>query len=207
MTDWKARQNGDGGWAYSRGCSWTEPTVFVLLAQSAATPDRGSLVKGMNFLSSLTRQDGGSSPQPGVDESTWVTALVALLPEDAVSGQQRRQAIDWLKDRAGRESGWRYKLQQRLVGNKDEFPEGWPWFPGAAAWVIPTSLGILAFERALRRGGTERDELERAGGGRAKTFLLSHMCADGRLEPRMETRLWGATEIRIRRRPALRCSR
>ena len=178
MTDWKARQNGDGGWAYSHGCSWTEPTVFVLLAQSAVTPDRDCLVKGMNFLSSIARQDGGFSPQPGVTDSTWVTALVALLPEDAVSVRQRRQAIDWLKSRTGRESGWRYRLQQRLDGNQEEYPEGWPWFPGAAAWVIPTSLGILAFERALRRGDAERDELQRRVGA-AKRFLLAHMCADG----------------------------
>jgi hypothetical protein len=178
MTDWKARQNGDGGWAYSRGCSWTEPTVFVLLAQSAVTQDRGSLVKGMNFLSSIARRDGGSSPQPGVEESTWVTALVALLPDDAIQERQRREAIDWLKSRTGRDSGWRYKLQQRLNGIKEEHPDGWPWFPGAAAWVIPTSFGILAFERALRRGGSERDELrERVDS--AQRFLLTHMCADG----------------------------
>jgi hypothetical protein len=178
MTDWKARQNGDGGWAYRRGCSWTEPTVFVLLAQSALTPDRDSLFKGRNFLSSIARRDGGYSPQPGVEESTWVTALVALLPEDAVQERQRRLAIDWLKARTGRESGWRYKLQQRLGGSKEEYPEGWPWFPGAAAWVIPTSLGILAFERALRRGDAEQDELKRRVDG-AKQFLMAHMCSDG----------------------------
>jgi len=178
MTDWKARQNGDGGWAYSRGCSWTEPTVFVLLAQSALTPDRESLLKGRNFLGSIARQDGGYSPLPGVEESTWVTALVALLPEDAVQQRQRRLAIDWLKSRTGRESGWRYQFQQRLGGNKEDYPEGWPWFPGAAAWVIPTSLGILAFERALRRGDAERDELQTRVEA-AKRFLMAHMCADG----------------------------
>ena len=184
MTDWKTRQNGDGGWAYSfprgetRGCSWTEPTAFVLLAQAATTPDRESFLRGKQFLSSIARGDGGCSPQPGVEESTWVTALVALLPEEAVSVQQRRQAIDWLKSRTGRESGWRNKLQQRLGGSKDEFPDGWPWFPGAAAWVIPTSLGILAFERALRRSDASRDELQqRVDDG--KKFLLSRMCADG----------------------------
>jgi len=178
MTDWKTRQNGDGGWAYSRGCSWTEPTVFVLLAQAASTPDRESLLKGIRFLSSIGRRDGGCSPQPGVEESTWVTALVALLPEDAVNGQQRRRAIDWLKSRTGQESGWSYKLRQRLSGNKDEFPEGWPWFPGAAAWVIPTSLGILAFERAIRRQDPETDELQKRV-QEGKRFLLGRMCADG----------------------------
>jgi squalene cyclase len=178
MTNWKAIQNGDGGWAYSRGCSWTEPTVFALLAQSAAAPDRESFQRGVRFLSSIARPDGGWSPQPGVEESTWVTALAVLLPEGAVTEQQRRNAIGWLKTRSGRESGWRYRLQQRLVGNKDDFPEGWPWFPGAAAWVIPTSLGILAFEKALRQNQAAPGELqERIEAGRK--YLLEHMCADG----------------------------
>ena len=178
MTNWKALQNGDGGWAYSRGCSWTEPTVFALLAQSAVAPDHESFQRGVRFLSSIARPDGGWSPQPGVEESTWVTALAVLLPEVAVSEQQRRNAIGWLKSRSGRESGWRYRLQQRLVGNKDDFPEGWPWIPGAAAWVIPTSLGILAFEKALRGPDGASGELqERIEAGRK--FLLEHMCADG----------------------------
>jgi squalene cyclase len=176
MTDWKSIQNGDGGWAYSRGCSWTEPTVFALLAQSAAAPDRESFRKAVGFLNSIARPDGGWSPQPGVEESTWVTALAVLLPEDAVTEQQRRKAIGWLKSRSGRESGWRYRLQQRLVGNKDDFPEGWPWFPGAAAWVIPTSLGILAFEKTLRHDKSA-DLSDRIEAGRK--FLLEHMCADG----------------------------
>jgi squalene cyclase len=177
MTNWKAIQNGDGGWAYSRGCSWTEPTVFALLAQSAIAPDRESFQRGVRFLNSIARPDGGWSPQPGVEESTWVTALAVLLPEGAVTEQQRRNAIGWLKTRSGRESGWRYRLQQRLVGNKDDFPEGWPWFPGAAAWVIPTSLGILAFEKALRRDKSAGELQERIEAG--KKFLLEHMCADG----------------------------
>ncbi len=177
MTDWKTKQNGDGGWAYSRGCSWTEPTVFALLAQSAGTPDRESFQRGVRFLNSIARPDGGWSPQPGVEESTWVTALAVLLPEVATSEQQRRNAIGWLKSRSGRESGWRYRLQQRLVGNKDDFPEGWPWFPGAAAWVIPTSLGILAFQKALRRDQSSSELHERIEAGRK--VLLEHMCADG----------------------------
>src|SRR5580693_1801664 len=188
MTNWRTRQNGDGGWAYRRGVSWTEPTVYVLLAQAAALndaalsgaaiagvraqPDRESFLKGAKFLNSVARRDGGCSPQPGVEESTWVTALVALLPEDSLSERQRRQAIGWLRDQTGAESGWLYKLQQRLNGNKADSPEGWAWFPGAAAWVIPTSFGILAFERALRRGEASGEIKERVEDSRK--FLLHH---------------------------------
>jgi hypothetical protein len=178
MTDWGARQNSDGGWAYRRGCSWAEPTAFVLLAQSAGAPDRASFLKGRKFLASLARQDGGWSPQAGVEESTWVTALAALLPEDAIAEQQRRRAIGWLEERTGQESTWLSRFRRRLDGDKEEYPAGWPWFPGAAAWVIPTSLGILAFQRALRHGVPGRAALEeRIAEGRK--FLLGRQCADG----------------------------
>ena len=178
VQDWRATQNSDGGWAYSKGCSWAEPTVYVLLAQHAASPDRESFPRGIAFLNSIARSDGGFSPQRGVEESTWVTALVALLPEAALSERQRRRAIDWLKSRTGQESSWRYKLHQRLNGDNEEYPEGWPWFPGAAAWVIPTSMGLLAFQRAVESSLVQASDLKnRIDAGRR--FLLTHMGADG----------------------------
>jgi len=175
-TDWKNRQNRDGGWAYNKGCSWTEPTVLVLLAQSVTQVDSESFAAGLRFLRSTERVDGGWSPQPAVAESTWVTALVALLPEEAIGAQRLERALTWLEGQTGRESSWSFRLRQMIAGNEEKYPVGWPWFPGAAAWVIPTSLGILAFGRALSRGGNgklrERVEL-------GKEFLFSRMCADG----------------------------
>lgn len=176
MFDWKQKQNRDGGWAYGRGSSWTEPTVYVLLAQSVADRDRESVGAGLRFLHSLERSDGGWQPQPGVAESTWVTSLVALLPESAIGADALKSATRWLRDQTGQESGWRYRLQQRLAGNKDQFPEAWPWFPGAAAWAAPTTMGILAFAKALRRG--EDRELRRRVDS-AREFLLGRQCADG----------------------------
>ncbi len=158
------KQNPDGGWAYSKGCSWTEPTVLALLAQSASSPS--------NYLDLVARPDGGFSPTPAVNESNWVTALVTLLPSTVLDPARRRRALDWLRERTGRESGLRYRIQQRLAGNKDEYPEAWPWFPGAAAWTIPTSFGILAFERANSPGLTDRI-------ASAKQFLYARQCADG----------------------------
>jgi hypothetical protein len=176
MFDWAGRQNSDGGWAYSKGSSWTEPTIFALLAQAATHKDPQVFEGGLKFVYSVQRSDGGWSPQKSIEESTWVTALVALLPEEAIGDARMNAALGWLKGQTGRESSWSYKLQQRFAGNKDRFPEGWPWFPGAAAWVIPTSFGVLAFERALRRG-EDAGLRRRVDSGR--DFLIARMCADG----------------------------
>jgi hypothetical protein len=176
MIDWRSRQNRDGGWAYNKGCSWTEPTAFVLLAQSVTQADRPSFEAGLQFMRSTQRSDGGWSPQPDVAESTWVTAVAALLPEEAIGADRLKRALAWLEGQTGRESSWSYRLQQMIHGSYDKSPEGWPWFPGAAAWVIPTSLGILAFECALARA---EDSRLRARVNSAKEFLAARVCADG----------------------------
>ena len=176
MTDWKSRQNRDGGWAYNKGCSWTEPTAFVLLAQSVTQVDRPSFEAGLQFLRSTQRRDGGWSPQPDVEESTWVTALAALLPEEAIGAERLKRALAWLEGQTGRESTFSYRFQQMIHGVNEKHPDGWPWFPGAAAWVIPTSLGILAFQRALTRG---EDKRLRERVNSAREFLVERMCADG----------------------------
>lgn len=176
MFDWKSRQNRDGGWAYGKGCSWTEPTAFVLLAQAVTQVDRPSFEAGLKFLRATERSDGGWSPHPDVAESTWVTALTSLLPEEAIGAQRIKRAVAWLEGQTGRESSWSYRLRQTITGNNEKYPEGWPWFPGAAAWVIPTSIGILAFERALTRGENRRLR-DRVNSG--QEFLFGRMCADG----------------------------
>ena len=163
--NWKSQQNSDGGWAYSRGCSWTEPTALVLLAQSATGIDRDSFEAGAKFLRSLAGPDGGWRPQSGVSESTWVTSLVGLLPPEVTGVQQHRRAIGWLKGQTGKESD-----------GPGGLPKGWPWFPGASAWVVPTSLAILAFERELQFQPDPEISGRIADG---KRFLLSRMCADG----------------------------
>jgi Prenyltransferase and squalene oxidase repeat len=176
MTDWASRQNGDGGWAYNKGCSWTEPTAFVLLARPVTKLDSRSFNAGLKFLLSMQREDGGWRPQPDVAESTWVTSVVSLLPQEAIGAKRLDRAIDWLEGQTGRESSWSYRFQQWRAGSNEKHPDGWPWFPGAAAWVIPTSLGILAFERELTRRDSPR---LRARVDAGREYLFSRMCADG----------------------------
>jgi hypothetical protein len=114
-----------------------------------------------------------------VDESTWVTSLVALLPPGHLGASVHAQAIAWLMAAKGQESSDLYRFREWLLGNarppEQEFA-GWPWIPGAAAWVGPTSLAILALDKEQRRKPTAAIGARLEEGRR---FLLSRMCREG----------------------------
>src|SRR2546428_6157581 len=112
-------QNRDGGWSYHKGGgSWTEPTVFALLAQRATKPDLPSVERGLAWLRAAQRQDGGWPPRPSVSQSTWVTAVAALLSREDLGLASHARAIEWLMGQAGQEtSSFVYKLRNELLGN------------------------------------------------------------------------------------------
>lgn len=173
-------QNHDGGWPYRQGGgSWTEPTVFALLAQSAKAGDPQSIERGTVWLRATQRQDGGWPPCPTVTESTWVTAMAALLPAEQLGRVCHANAIGWLMGQTGRETSFAYRFRSELLGNglgTGEPPRGWPFFPGAAAWVTPTAFGILALEKARRHQSMSAVEQRIVVG---REFLLDRICKDG----------------------------
>ena len=172
-------QNPDGGWPYRKAAgSWTEPTVFALLAQAVEKGDAQSVERGLNWLRASQRSDGGWPPRPSVTQSTWVTSLVALLPPDGLGHSHHAAAIGWLMGQSGEETSFVYKLRGELTGNGSGYEprEGWPFFPGATAWVSPTAISILALGKA-RRAQTAAGLQERIQVGRQ--FLLDRMCKDG----------------------------
>src|ERR1035438_5803706 len=134
------KQNRDGGWPYVRGSSWTEPTVYAVLALLAAGEFEPAK-RGLRWILATGRPDGGWPPQAGVNQSTWVTALVALVPPEFLGAGPHARAISWLLRTTGRESTLTYRFREWLLGNsrpsEQEFP-GWPWTPDTAAWVGPT---------------------------------------------------------------------
>lgn len=172
------RQNPDGGWPYVRGVSWTEPTVYSILAMLAAGENERA-ARGIGWLRRMARRDGGFAPQAGVAESTWVTALVALVPPEQMGDTLHDGAIRWLMSTNGNESSTLYRLRQWLLGigrpAEQEFA-GWPWTQGAAAWVGPTSLAILALEKEGRRRPSA-EIARRITEGRH--FLLARACKEG----------------------------
>ena len=173
------KQNPDGGWPYRQGASWTEPTAYAVMAMLAAG-DSDRAGRGVRWLSRMRRADGGWPVCAGVDESTWTTALVALLPPRALGTEAHRGAVEWLLGETGEESNWAYRLREFLSGRKpppDQSAPGWPWVPGAAAWVAPTSLALLALERELRSQSGDARIRKRLDEGRQ--FLLNRTCRTG----------------------------
>src|SRR6516162_7132095 len=111
-----SRQNQDGGWPYVRGVSWTEPTVYAVLAILAAG-ETAAAQRGIDWLCSRQLLDGGWPPQTGCDESTWVTALAAIVPAEYLGAKAHHRAIHWLLNTTGQESTAVFRLRQWLLGN------------------------------------------------------------------------------------------
>jgi squalene cyclase len=173
-----SKQNPDGGWPYVRGGSWTEPTVYAVMALLAAG-ETESARRGLQWVRRARRPDGGWPPRVEIEESSWVTGLVALLAPDDLGAEMHDRAILWLLGIQGKETTRIYRLREWLLGVprplEQEFP-GWPWVPGTAAWVGPTSIAILALKNAKkRRPSAALDHRIQEG----QEFLLSRMCKNG----------------------------
>jgi len=142
-------QNADGGWPYRRGGSWTEPTIYSVLALAGGR-DSAAAARGLDWIRAAQSADGGWPARPGVGESCWVTSLAALLPPANLGVDRHHRAIAWLSATTGAETTVLYRVRQWLMGNpvpSDTAASGWPWVTGSAAWVSPTSLAILALDR------------------------------------------------------------
>jgi len=177
-----ARQNRDGGWPYRSGASWTEPTAYAVLALLTAG-ERDAAQRGIAWLRSVRRADGGWPPCGGIDESCWATALVALLPVEDLGTELHVGAVEWLLGVTGEESTWLYRVRQFLMGSPpppDQASPGWPWVPRTAAWVGPTSLAMLALETERKRNPARRsDGRLNARLAEGRGFLRNRTCRGG----------------------------
>jgi hypothetical protein len=134
--------------------------------------------KGLEWLRARQLPDGGWPAQTGLDESSWVTALAALLPPDLLGKESHSRAIQWLMGVVGEESTFVFRFRRWLLGqdSRRSEPTGWPWVRGTATWVVPTSLAILALDKEQLRHPTQAMGFRIAEGRR---FLMERMCING----------------------------
>jgi Prenyltransferase and squalene oxidase repeat len=176
----EAAQNADGGWPYEPGrSSWTEPSVFALLSSLGAGSPPGFVKRGVEWLVANQNSDGGWSPQPKTGPSTWVTALAAMLPATVIDEAVHQKCVKWLLEQTGQESNMVHRIRQWMLGNQDlsvGAEKGWPWYPGAAAWVMPTALSLLALrkEQAIHPADALTGRIHEG-----TQYLLLHTCKGG----------------------------
>jgi hypothetical protein len=174
------RQNADGGWPYSHGGSWLEPTVLAMLALQSSAPDVSgtALKRAAAWVASRQHSDGGFAPSASVSETTWVTALPLLLTGTPVAAYNVSAAVGWLVQSAGRRSSATERLRARLLGQSasEESFDGWPWLLQTNGWVYPTALSLAALTRA------SRFQVDNGVAGRIRSgreFLEHRVCKDG----------------------------
>ena len=140
-----AQQN-DGGWAYTAAnSSWTEPTCYSIMALRTAAGPQEAIGHACEWLTRRQRPDGGWPPSPIVDRSTHVTSMAVL----ALTGLPDYQScadrgVQWLLTHAGAEISIWSRMARVFTGTRTTANDhaGWPWYPGEAPWIIPTSLAI-----------------------------------------------------------------
>ncbi len=169
-------QNSDGGWGYRGGSSWTEPTVFALLALGGEPSASAGVARGRAWLATNQREDGGFAPRPSVEPSTWVTALPVLL--GGLDSSSERRAVNWLLEQTNQDATFVYRFRRWMLGSGPDSVSlpGWSWYPGTAGWVTPTALTILALRKAARKHNDARIGERIRDGIR---FLMSRRCEDG----------------------------
>jgi hypothetical protein len=87
--------------------------------------------------------------------------------------------MNWLLQQTGQESNMIYRIRQWMLGNQNlstGAERGWAWYPGAAAWVMPTAVSLVALRK--QQGDHSSEALaQRIQGG--VQYLLAHACKDG----------------------------
>ncbi len=170
-------QNADGGWGYFPGReSWLEPTAWAALALHG----HGASEQAYKLVRRWQKDDGSARPSADVDSAHWTASLVVTLAALRRDMPVVRRGVDYLLETSGVESGTFMRVMQFLkpeAHDRDARFEGWPWRPGAAAWVEPTVHGITALRLAGRLMPDDQRIPDRIDS--AQSLIWHQRCSDG----------------------------
>jgi hypothetical protein len=123
---------------------------------------------------------------PAVGEKTALNFWATAMAVDTLSILGANLAtvapfLDALVQSRPLEASWLVRLKFRFSDRQVRFDPtkyGWPWVPNTVSWVLPTSMAMIALERAKRRGlvgGKEVETRLRLGA----EMLLDRACMGG----------------------------
>ena len=139
--------------------------------------------EGLSRLMLHRRSDGlWPAVSDGAGVNFWATALaVNTLMILGANPETCAASLDALVQRRPLEASWLVRLKFRFSDRQVRFDPtkyGWPWVPDTVSWVLPTSMALIALERAKRRGlvgGKEVETRLRLGA----EMLLDRACVGG----------------------------
>lgn len=140
-----------GGWSHCGTQFGTEPTSLALLAlrssSSSSTEELEPLLacRRPNGLWPAVRDEAAASNF--WDSAIAVNTLMIMgAPSETLAG-----ALDSLLHSRPLEASWLVRLKLRIADRQvrlDPTKFGWPWVPDTVSWVEPTSMVLIALERA-----------------------------------------------------------
>ena len=173
-----------GGWSHCGGQLGTEPTALALLALHSSSSASMVPRQELEPLVACQRPNG---LWPAVGNGTagvslWASAMaVNTLMILGAAPETFAGALDGLTSCRPLEASWLVRLKFRLSDRQVQFDPakyGWAWVPETVSWVVPTSMALIALERAKREGlirGSELQNRLRLGA----EMLLDRACPGG----------------------------
>jgi hypothetical protein len=146
----RVSQDATGGWGYLPGHYPTVEATAAVIIALRDEPRASKMVEwGFRWLRTTQHTDGGWGYAADDEESGWGTAWAVLaFAKRQIYDETYRRGVEWLintKSLGNRDDDFS-KLDE-LVDASDSIVHSWPWYPGEAGWVEPTSLSILALEK------------------------------------------------------------
>ena len=173
----------EGGWGHCSAQFGTEATSLALLSLCSSPAGSFAMKKDLPTLLARRRPNGTwPATVDGAGESIWATALAAnTLMYVHAKPAMIAPSLDALVQSRPLEASWLVRLKFRFSDRQVRFDPtkyGWPWVPNTVSWVLPTSMALIALERAKRRGlvgGKEVETRLRLGA----EMLLDRACVGG----------------------------
>jgi hypothetical protein len=173
----------EGGWGHSSAQFGTEATSLALLSLCSSQAGSFAMKRDLPTLLAKRRSNGTwPATADGVGKSIWATALaVNTLTYAQANPAMIAPSIDALVQSRPLEASRFVRLKFRFSDRQVRFDPtkyGWPWVPGTVSWVLPTSVTLIALQRARRQGligGKEVETRLRLGA----EMLLDRACMGG----------------------------